>query len=75
MEASFDAEPSTPSPTGTPASSSSSTLAVPEARRMLEVGQCATAVPAAPSAAISPSVKWMPWPSHVRPASQPTLSR
>ena len=42
---SFDAEPSTPSPTRTPASSSSRTGAMPAPSRRFEVGQCATPTP------------------------------
>ena len=42
---SFDAEPSTPSPTGTPASRIFFTGAMPDASRMFEHGQCATPVP------------------------------
>ena len=73
--ASLEADPSTPMPTGTPAASSSTVRAMPEASRMLELGQCATPVPAAPRRAISASSKWMPCPSQVRDDSQPTLSR
>ena len=39
---------------------------MPEASRMLELGQCATPVPAAPRRAISASSKWMPCPNQVR---------
>ena len=42
---SFDAEPSTPRPTCTPASSIARTGAIPDASRMFDVGQCATPVP------------------------------
>ncbi len=42
---SFDAQPSTPSPTCTPASRIRRTGAMPDARRMFEHGQCATPVP------------------------------
>ena len=42
---SFDAEPSTPRPTRTPASRSSRTGATPAPRRRFEVGQCATPTP------------------------------
>ncbi|EWS58163.1 hypothetical protein Y694_03938 [Methylibium sp. T29-B] len=42
---SFEAEPSTPRPTGTPASRIARTGAMPEASRMFEQGQCATPVP------------------------------
>ena len=45
---SFDADPSTPSPTRTPASASSRTGATPAPSRRFEVGQCATPVPVAP---------------------------
>ena len=41
---SFDALPSTPRPTRTPASSIARTGAMPDARRMFDVGQCATPV-------------------------------
>ena len=42
---SFEAEPSTPRPTRTPAVSMSCTGATPAPRRRFEVGQCATPVP------------------------------
>ena len=42
---SFDALPSTPSPTGAPASSRSRTRAIPEASRRFDDGQCAIAGP------------------------------
>ncbi|MDT4821201.1 hypothetical protein FQZ97_543690 [compost metagenome] len=42
---SLEAEPSTPRPTGTPASRILRTGAMPEARRMFEHGQWATPVP------------------------------
>ena len=45
---SFDAEPSTPSPTGAPASTSSRTGATPAPSRRFDVGQCATPTPCAP---------------------------
>ena len=45
---SFDAAPSTPSPTGAPAASSAGTGAIPAPSRPLDVGQCATPVPVAP---------------------------
>ena len=41
----MEAEPSTPRPTGTPASRIARIGAMPEASRMLEHGQCATPVP------------------------------
>ena len=44
-EPSLLAEPSTPRPTFTPAARYSFTGAIPEARRMFEVGQCATPQP------------------------------
>ena len=43
--ASFDAAPSTPMPTLTPASRIARIGAMPDARRMFEHGQCATPVP------------------------------
>ena len=48
FELSLLAEPSTPRPTGTPASSISRTGAMPEPRRKLELGQWATPVPVSP---------------------------
>ena len=50
---SFDADPSTPSPTRTPASVRSRTGATPAPRRRFEVGQCATPVPVSPKRAMS----------------------
>ena len=44
---SFDAEPSTPRPTGAPAASSARTGAMPAPSRPFDVGQCATPVPVA----------------------------
>ena len=52
-DASLDAEPSTPSPTGAPAFRRSSVGAIPEASLMLEEGQWATPQPARPTDAIS----------------------
>ena len=49
--ASADDDPSTPSPTGTPAARRSTTGAIPEARIRLLDGQWATPTPAAPSRA------------------------
>src|SRR6185295_5276748 len=43
---SADDEPSTPSPTGTPAARSDTTGAMPDDRIMLLLGQCATPTPA-----------------------------
>ena len=56
---SFDAEPSTPSPTSTPASRSSRTGAMPAPSRRFEVGQCATPTPWAPKRSISACERWM----------------
>ena len=55
---SFDALPSTPSPTRTPASSRSRTGATPAPRRRFDVGQCATPTPFAPNVATSASERW-----------------
>ena len=55
---SFDAEPSTPRPTGTRASSSSRVRAMPAPRRMFDVGQCATPTLAPPNGRMSSSFRW-----------------
>ena len=75
FELSFEAEPSTPRPTGAPAASSSQVRQRPEARVMFEVGQWQTPTPAAPSRVTSASVKWMPCASQTPSLSQPTSSR
>ena len=51
--ASLDAAPSTPSPTGTPASRRSRVRQMPAPSRALDDGQCATPVPEAASAAMA----------------------
>ena len=53
-----EAAPSTPRPTGAPASSRSRTRAMPAPSRALELGQCATPVPVAPSRPIAASSRW-----------------
>ena len=57
LEPSFEAEPSTPRPTGEPAPSNSNAWQIPEARIMFEEGQWQMPTPAAPSRAISGTVK------------------
>ena len=59
-EESFEAEPSTPSPTGTPRSSISRTRAMPEPSLMLEEGQWATPVLVRARSLSSSSSKKMP---------------
>src|SRR5207244_1565696 len=55
---SFDAEPSTPRPTRTPARISSCTGATPAPSRRFEVGQCATPVPESAKRATSAVERW-----------------
>ena len=70
---SFDAEPSTPSPTGTEACRISATGAMPAPRRMLEVGQCATPVPAEPKRLTSSPERWTQCAHQTSSSSQPDL--
>ena len=73
---SFDAEPSTPSPTRTPASSSSRTGATPAPSRRFEVGQCATPVPVVGEAPhVVASERWTQCAHQTSSASQPSCSR
>ena len=72
---SFEAEPSTPSPTGAPASTSSRTGATPAPSRRFEVGQCATPTPARPNAATSAAERWTQCAHQTSPATQPSSSR
>ncbi len=74
MLASLDAAPSTPSPTGTPASRRSRTRAIPAPSRALEDGQCATPVPVAAIEAMAASSRWIPWPNQTSGPSQPSDS-
>ena len=71
---SLDADPSTPSPTGTPASSRSRIRAMPDPSRALDVGQCATPVPVAANRAIAASERCTQWASHTSSPSQPRSS-
>jgi hypothetical protein len=71
---SLDATPSTPRPTGAPAATRSAVRAMPDPRRQLLDGQCATPVPAAPRRATSASSKWMPCATHTSSAIQPSSS-
>ena len=71
---SFDADPSTPSPTGTPASRIARTGAMPLASRALEQGQCATPVPVRANSAISSGDNFTQWACHTSSPVQPTLS-
>ena len=57
LEELFEAEPSTPSPSGTPAASSSQVGQMPDASTMLEAAQWQTPTPALPSRAISSALK------------------
>src|SRR5437588_127427 len=72
---SFDAEPSTPSPTRTPASSMSRTGATPAPRRRFDVGQCATPVPVCANCTISVPERCTQCAHQTSPASQPSDSR
>ena len=62
---SFDAEPSTPSPTRTPAPTSCRTGATPAPSLRFDVGQCATPVPVAAKRATSPFERWTQCAHHV----------
>ncbi len=75
FELSLLAEPSTPRPTGTPASSISRTGAMPEPSRKFEVGQWATPVPVSPKRRISSGDKWTQWASQTSLPSQPSRRR
>ena len=66
---SFDAEPSTPSPTFTPASRMARTGAMPLPSRQLEQGQWATPVPVRAKSAISDASSFTQW---ARQTSSPT---
>ena len=68
---SADEEPSTPSPTLTPAARRSTTGAIPDARIRLLDGQCAAPTPAAPSRPISSSFGITQCATHVRSVHQP----
>ena len=70
--ASADDDPSTPSPTGTPARRMAVTGAMPDDRIMLELGQWATPTPAAPSRTTSSGLGITQWATHDRLVSQPT---
>ena len=72
---SFEALPSTPSPTRTWASSMARTGATPAPSRRFEVGQCATPTPASPKVATSSSERWTQCAHHTSSAIQPTRSR
>ena len=72
-ERSFDAEPSTPSPTRTPASTSSRTGATPAPSRRLEVGQCATPTPAPANVCTSAGERWTQCAHQTSDAVQPEL--
>ena len=74
FEASLLAEPSTARPTATPAVMYFFTGAMPEARRMFELGQCATPQPARAKRAISASLTWTAWANQTSPATQPRRS-
>ena len=70
--ASFDAAPSTPSPTGTPASRRSRVRAMPAPSRAFDDGQCATPVPVSPNDAMSLSPRWTAWANQTSGPSQPS---
>ncbi len=71
---SFDAEPSTPRATGTPASRIARIGAMPDARRMFEHGQCATPVPVFANSAMPASSSFTPCAHHTSRPSQPRPS-
>ena len=70
--ASFDAEPSTASPTATPAARSSPAGAMPDPRRRLDVGHHATAVPVRATRWMSSLLRCTQWASQT---SGPSHSR
>ena len=72
---SLDAEPSTPSPTRTPASSMSRTGATPAPSLRFEDGQWATPVPVAANLAMSRPERWTQCAHQTSSASQPNRSR
>ena len=72
---SFDAEPSTPSPTRTPASTSSRTGATPAPRRRFEVGQCATRSRRPEPRRPPSSERWTQCAHQTSSSSQPSRSR
>jgi hypothetical protein len=75
FELSLLAEPSTPRPTGAPASRSARTGAMPDPRRKFEDGQWATPVPVSPKSLTSSGVRCTQWASHTSLPSQPSLRR
>ena len=72
---SFEAAPSTPSPTATPARSMSRTGAMPDASRAFEDGQCATPVPVAAYLSIAVSSRCTQCAIQTSLPSHPTDSR
>ena len=72
---SADDEPSTPSPTSTPAARRSTTGAIPDDRIRLLDGQWATPTLAAPRRATSAAFGITQWASHARSDSHPVRSR
>ena len=68
-------EPSTPSPTCTPAARSDTTGAMPDERIMLLLGQCATPTPAAPSRITSSAFGFTQCANHTRSLTHPTSSK
>ena len=75
FEVSLLAEPSTPRPTGAPASSSARTGASPEPRRKFDEGQWATPVRVSPKSATSSGERCTQWASHTSLPSQPRRRR
>ena len=71
----IEAEPSTPSPTRTPASTSSRVRATPAPSRRFDVGQCATPTPVAANVATSASDRWTQCAHQTSPAVQPSSVR
>ena len=72
---SFDAGPSTPSPTGTPASSMARIGATPAPSRRLDVGQWATPVRVWASRSTSVTPRWMECAHQTSGASHSTSAR
>ena len=73
LEPSFEAEPSTPRPTGTPSFSMSGMRAMPEASFMFDAGQWHTPVPVSARSFSSSSLKWMPCAYHTSGPTQPSV--
>ena len=74
LDVSFEAEPSTPSPTRTPASRIARIGAIPDPSRQLEQGQCATPVPVRANRSISDPTSCTQWACQTSSPVQPRSS-